>query len=70
MSLQPPPLEYNHSFEVERNREIEAQDLMNRKKRQDLEVAGGERLILSSPNGARYEVKVSNTGALTATLVL
>lgn len=67
MNLQPPPLGYDPSFENERNRNLEAEDLMNRKKRQDVEVAQNERLILSSPNGTRYKIEVSNAGVLSAT---
>jgi len=40
---------------------------MNRKKRQDVEIATSERLILSSPNGTRYKIEVSNSGVLSAT---
>ena len=53
MILQAPPQEYDLIFEIERNREIEAEDLLNRKKQQDVEISGNERLILSSPNGTR-----------------
>jgi hypothetical protein len=67
MILQPPPLGYDPSFENERNRNLEAEDLMNRKKRQDVEIATNERLILSSPNGTRYKIVVSDAGVLSAT---
>ena len=69
MILQAPPQEYDLIFEIERNREIEAEDLLNRKKQQDLEISGNERLILSSPNGTRYQITVSNTGTLTTTAI-
>tara|TARA_B100000131_G_C17761638_1_gene469464 strand:+ start:167 stop:376 length:210 start_codon:yes stop_codon:yes gene_type:complete len=69
MNLQPPPLDYDATIETERNREIESADLLNRKKRQDLEIAGSERLILSSPNGTRYSLTVSNLGVLSATAI-
>tara|TARA_B000000532_G_scaffold168763_1_gene136435 strand:+ start:674 stop:883 length:210 start_codon:yes stop_codon:yes gene_type:complete len=69
MILQAPPQEYDLIFEIERNREIEAEDLLNRKKQQDVEISGNERLILSSPNGTRYQITVSNSGTLTATAI-
>ncbi len=69
MILQAPPQEYDLIFEIERNREIEAEDLLNRKKQQDVEISGNERLILSSPNGTRYQITVSNSGILTATAI-
>ena len=43
---------------------IERADKQNLKRGQDLEVGGG-RLILTSPNGTRYEVTVDNAGTLT-----
>lgn len=67
MNLQPPPLDYDATIEIERNREIESADLLNRKKRQDLEISSSERLILSSPNGSRFSLTVSNSGVLSAT---
>jgi len=67
VNLQPPPLDYDATIEIERNREIESADLLNRKKRQDLEISSSERLILSSPNGSRFSLTVSNSGVLSAT---
>lgn len=49
-------------------RSIEAADRNNYKKNQDVEL-GGNRLILTAPNGSRYKVSVSNAGALTVTLI-
>lgn len=69
MILQPPPQIYDSSYENEKNRTLEAEDLLNRKKRQDLEIVSNERLILSSPNGTRYQITVSNSGTLTATAI-
>ena len=67
MRLSFPTDDYDVEHEIERNRELEANDLMNRKKRQDVEIATSERLILSSPNGTRYKIEVSNSGVLSAT---
>tara|TARA_S200000501_G_scaffold84281_2_gene76850 strand:- start:7736 stop:7945 length:210 start_codon:yes stop_codon:yes gene_type:complete len=69
MILQPPPENYDTIFEIERNRELESQDALNRKKQQDLEIVSNERLILSSPNGTRYSLTVDNSGVLSATAI-
>lgn len=47
---------------------LERMDSDNFKKNQDLEI-GKNRVILTSPNGTRYALVVSNTGAL-STVVL
>ena len=69
MILQQPPKNYDAEFEIERNRNIESEDLLNRKKQQDVEITKDERLILSSPNGTRYSLTVSNSGVLSATAI-
>tara|TARA_R100000773_G_C4140818_1_gene67287 strand:+ start:268 stop:477 length:210 start_codon:yes stop_codon:yes gene_type:complete len=69
MILQPSPEIYDASYENEKNRTLEAEDLLNRKKRQDLEIVSNERLILSSPNGTRYKISVDNSGVLSATAI-
>ncbi len=69
MILQQPPTDYDANYEIERNRNIESEDLLNRKKQQDIEIAGDENLILSSPNGTRFKITVSNTGTLTTTAI-
>ena len=69
MILQQPPKDYDTEFEIERNRNIEFEDLLNRKKQQDVEITKDERLILSSPNGTRYSLTVSNSGVLSATAI-
>ena len=67
LRLPVPPPTYSAEREVVRNGIIERADTMNRKRGQDLEVSGSERLILSSPNGTRWKLTVSNAGVLTAT---
>ena len=37
------------------------------KRNQDIELQPGQKLVLRSPNGARWRLDVSNAGALTAT---
>lgn len=69
MRLPAAPAVYDARFEAQRNLTLEQADLQNRKKNQDLEIAGAERLILSSPNGTRYSITVTNAGALQATAI-
>ena len=47
---------------------LERMDNNNFKKNQDLEI-GQNRIILVSPNGTRYALVVSNTGALSTVVV-
>lgn len=69
MKLPSAPSAYDARIEAQRNLTLEQTDLQNRKKNQDLEIAGAERLILSSPNGTRYSVTVTNAGVLQATAI-
>lgn len=68
MRLPNVPLAYNRLTETERNRTLEIEDRKNRKTGQDVEI-GGERLILTSPDGARWSVTVANDGTLSATAI-
>lgn len=66
MRLPDAPNTYDRSVEDERNRQLEkALRLVHRRDR-DVEIGAG-RLILKSPDGARWEVTVDNTGTLSAT---
>lgn len=47
---------------------IERMDQQNFKRGQDMDIAN-TRLILTSPNGTRYQVVVSNAGALSTVAV-
>ena len=49
--------------DAEWRRKLEQADAANHKRNQDVEVGGG-RLILTSEDGARYEVDVTNDGLL------
>ena len=65
----PHPLDiYNPVAEAQRAFLLEREDRFNRKTNTDIEV-GSSRLILTSPNGTRYAVSVSNAGALSTTAV-
>ena len=66
MSLPRAPGAYSKHDQDRFRKTLDQRDTENRKKQQDVEVAGTERLILSSPNGSRWSVEVSNAGALSA----
>jgi len=66
MSLPRAPGAYSKDDQDRFRKTLDQRDTENRKKQQDVEVAGTERLILSSPNGSRWSVEVSNAGALSA----
>jgi hypothetical protein len=68
MILPRPKGQYTARDEYERNRQIEQADRRNHKKGQDVEIGEG-RLILTSPNGTRYNVTVSDLGNLSATAI-
>lgn len=61
MKLENPPLEYNQSYEIERNKQIELTDLNNQKRNTDV--------VLVSPDGTRYKLQVDNSGNLTTTSI-
>lgn len=65
MKLPSPPGAYSRLDQQEVRRQAELADQQNHKRNRDIEV-GQARLILTSPNGTRYEVTVSNAGALSA----
>jgi hypothetical protein len=66
MSLPRAPNDYSREDQDRLRTELDKMDAKNRKAGQDVEVAGSERLILSSPNGSRWDIQVSNAGALSA----
>lgn len=66
MSLPRPGNSYDPRQAAELRRELERRDQGNHKRGQDVEINPG-RLILTSPNGTRFSVTVSNAGAITAT---
>ena len=67
MKLPSPPLQYDPTYEGEKNRILEQSDFQNIKRLVDVEVVSPQRLILRSPNGAQWKLVVSNLGVLTAT---
>jgi hypothetical protein len=65
LSLPRPPSAYDAGDEAQLRRALEREDQKNRKIGTDVEV-GANRLVLKSPNGARWSITVSNTGAISA----
>ena len=63
-----PPAGFDPRWAAELKRDIERRDAQNHKRGRDVEVGEG-RVILTSPNGTRFSLTVSNTGVLTATPV-
>lgn len=61
MRLPLPAQGYSPRHESERNRVIEQADTQNHKRNRDVEI-GQARLILTSDDGTRYEIDVSNDG--------
>lgn len=66
MRLPNVPLTYSPNTERERNRTLELADVQNRKVRQDVEI-GPNKLILTSPDGTRFNITVANDGTISAT---
>lgn len=69
MRLPDPGARYVQSEEARRNREIELADTRNLKRQQDIELVSGMRLIMTSPNGTRYTITVSNLGVVSGTAI-
>lgn len=68
MKLRNPGPVYNRDNEADRNRQLEAADRENHKRGRDVEIGEG-RLILTSPDGTRFDITVSNAGALVVTSI-
>lgn len=66
MNLPNPPASYDTQDQGLTRRRLQEADQRNHKRNQDIEV-GAARVILTSPNGARWALTVSNAGALSAT---
>lgn len=68
MKLPNPPGVYSRLDQQEVRRQAELADQQNHKRNRDVEI-GAARLILTSPNGTRYAVTVSDTGTLSAVAI-
>ena len=66
MSLPSAPLQYDQGAENRFRGAVEALDRQNRKIGRDVEAAGAERFILSSPDGTRWALSVADDGTLSA----
>jgi hypothetical protein len=66
LKLISPSSSWSPAYQVRNNQALEANDLTNRKKGADIELTT-DKLILRSPNGARWQITVSNTGVVGAT---
>ena len=68
MKLPRPPSSYSVPYESQRNLLIELDAQSNLKSNRDIEVGDG-RLILTSPNGTRYALSVTNSGTISTVVV-
>jgi hypothetical protein len=68
MKLRNPPATYSPAAEITRNQQIERANDENHKRGRDIEVAPA-RLILTSPNGTRFSLAVTDAGAITLTAI-
>lgn len=71
MKLPTPTNSYDLRDQANVRRIIESEDVNNYKRNQDVEIGSRKidppnRLIISSPNGTRYEILVNNLGVLSA----
>lgn len=68
MKLPIAPTGYSAADQRELRRTLEVEDAGNHKRNRDVEIGVG-RLILTSPNGTRYSITVSNAGVISAVAV-
>lgn len=67
MTLPTPSRSYNQGTESQRNRILELADSQNLKRNADVDIQLGVRVHMRSPNGSRWEISVSDAGALVVT---
>jgi hypothetical protein len=65
MKLPAPSPKYESSRQADINRQIEQADIQNHKRGRDIFVPPG-RLLLASPDGTIWEIKVDDLGAISA----
>lgn len=68
MNLPKPPPRYDAEEEAQMRAALMREDARNLKIGKNVDVRGAK-LILTAPNGARYQVTVSNTGVLATAAV-
>jgi hypothetical protein len=69
MKLGRAPVDYDRGDQDRVRADLEKEDLRNAKIDRDIELRGGVRLILASPNGTRYYLSASNAGVLSLVAV-
>jgi hypothetical protein len=69
LNLPNPPASYDRTYMGRLLAELNKRDVNTRKANTDVEIAGEQRLILSSPDGTRWSITVSNVGAISATSI-
>lgn len=67
LKLPQPPPRWDQGYQIRTNQAAEAEDVRNRKTGTDVELGPKERMILRSPNGARWYLTVANDGTVGAT---
>ena len=68
IKLGPAPPQYDQRLEQEFRTEMDRRDLMGHKRGRHLDLGGPDfYIVLTSPDGARWAVSVSNAGALVVT---
>ena len=68
MNLPTPSIQYSEKDQIQTRNILELEDRNNHKRNRDVEI-GRSRLILTSPNGTRFNIEVSNIGVITATSI-
>jgi hypothetical protein len=66
LKIPAPSSTWSPAYQIRVNQSLETNDLGNRKKGADIELVA-DKLIMRSPNGARWQITVSNTGVVGAT---
>jgi LysM repeat protein len=67
LKLPQPGAAWSQQYQQRVNQTHEANDLKIRKLATDVEIAPGQKLVIRSPNGARWQITVSNSGTVGAT---
>lgn len=65
MTLPVPPQQYSQQDQARTREQLNTWLQRARMKGVDVEIVAGERFIMTSPNGTRWQMGVSNAGATT-----
>ncbi len=69
MNISPAPDKYDRSDEQNLRLQLRQADSENYKRRQDLRLQSGERVILMAPDGGLWAITVDNSGTLGTSLI-